>query len=259
MKGYCYFNTIRISSLILISLVPIFSFSQSRTLAEFGVDIQFTIAPDIFPESWLTEKINGKATPLDSIEIERTTRIILKALNKYPTHLIKKNLTKIYAVKNLEFYGLSYGGTSSTSAVYISNNGVSSGYTDFWIEQTFHTEFSSILLRNYSFLLNSKKWTSQSKGIKYGYSGVEALQNGKDSREFDLELNKKGFLFMYGTASFEEDFNSFAENLFLCSRGFWSIVKTQKRINAKALMAISFYNSIDETFTESYFRTISNE
>jgi hypothetical protein len=248
-----------ILSVIFFLLLFVHTFSQNKSLAEFGVEISFSADSKIFPSSWLTKEINGKAAPLDTAEFERSRAVIIKALNKYPVELIAKHLTKVYIVNHLEFYGLSYGGTNSTSMIYLINKGVGLGYSDFWIEQAFHSEFSSILFRNYSFLFDKKKWISKNSGIRYGQSGTEALRLGKASTVFDFELNKKGFLSLYGTASIEEDFNTFAENLFLSSTGFWEIGKRQKRIDKKTKQVIQFYNQIDSRFDLNYFTTVSKK
>jgi hypothetical protein len=57
----------------------------------------------------------------------------------------------------------------------------------------------------------------------------------------------------------EEDFSLFAENLFLCKPGFWEIGKTQKRIWRKTNQVILFYNHINSTFDEQYFRDVSKK
>jgi hypothetical protein len=249
----------RLLLVVALGFITTNAISQERPLADFGVEINFLADDKIFPKSWLTEEINAKATSLDTGEYARSKAIIIKALNKYPAEVVRRHLTKIYVVRQLEFYGQSYGGTSSTSEVYVVNDGADMGYTDFWIEQAFHSEFSSILFRNYLFLFDKKKWISYNKGIHYGQYGVDALKEGKASKVFDLELNKKGVLSQYGTASIEEDFNIFAENLFSSSTGFWQIVKTQDRIRQKTEQVIEFYNLIDDRFTEEYFRMISEK
>ena len=243
----------------LLLTVSLAVFSQTNKLSDYGVELSFTAEADMFPMTWITPEVHGKAISLDTWEMERSERIILKALNEYPIDLIRKNLLKIYVVKHLEFYGQVYGGTNSAEVVYLSNDGETNGYTDFWIEQAFHSEFSSIVFRNFSFLFNLKKWNSINDGITYGNSGTEALKQGKASKVFDPELIKKGVLSQYGTSSVEEDFNIFAENLFFSSPGFWKIVKENKRIQKKANEVIRMYGRVDGMFTENYFKDISRQ
>jgi hypothetical protein len=104
---------------------------------------------------------------------------------------------------------------------------------DFWIGQAFHSELSSILKRNYSFLFDERKWKSYNKNVNYGESGIEALKSNKVSQIFDLELRSKGILMKYGLAGVEEDFSYYAENLFSSKLVFWEIVKSQSRVRKK--------------------------
>jgi len=242
-------------------LVPLnVSAQEKNSLSDNEIKIEFSYDNTTFPTSWLSKEINAIAKPLDSSEFERSKRIVLKALSKYPKDLLKKNLAKIYILKEMAFYGQPYGGTNSTAIIYLCNNGVQNGYTDFWIEQNFHSEISSIFFRNYSYMFDKKKWTSyNTSDIEYGISGVDAIKNGKASLTFDMELNEKGFLNLYATSNIEEDFNSFAENLFLSREGFWEIVNNNKRIEKKMKQIVDFYFKIDKTFTQEYFEKRSKE
>jgi hypothetical protein len=72
-----------------------------------------------------------------------------KALKKYPTSALQKELKAVYFLKSMKFYNIGYGGTNSNDALYLTNNGEMLGYTELYLEQTFHHEFSSILYRNH--------------------------------------------------------------------------------------------------------------
>lgn len=127
----------------------------------------------MFPYSWYSGDINGKAVSLDSSEILRSTEIVKKALLKYPVEVIKKNLDKIYIMKSLEFFGVIYGGTNTKNKVYISNNGIAAGYTNDFIERLFHEEFSSVLLANYPDAFDKDAWAEINEhDFKYGCKRV---------------------------------------------------------------------------------------
>jgi len=261
-KDLCKWFSLNMKKVILfwgfLLLLTTTEAQEDKIFSDYSVEIKFSCDSNAFPSSWLNKEINAKATNLDSNEIVRSKKIISKALLKYPINLVKLNLTKIYILKSLEFYGQPYGGTNSKSCIYLSNKGIQEGYTDSWIEQKFHSEFSSIFYRNYSFLFDKTKWiSSNDSDIKYGNSGVDAIRNGKAITLFDMELNKKGILYLYAISSIEEDFNSYAENIFLSSLGFWEITDMHKKVKKKMIQVVDFYHKINKSFNLEYFKSIS--
>lgn len=229
--------------------------------ARSGVEIIFTAEDGMFPYTWYSGDIKGKAVSLDSSEIIRSTEIVKKALSKYPVDVIKKNLDKIYVMKSLEFYGVIYGGTNTKNIVYIANNGIGTGYTNDFIERIFHEEFSSVLLANYPDAFNKIKWAGINEhDFKYScVNGYEALKSGNDSEEFNDILNEKGFLDEYGMSTLENDMNSFAKNMFMAKPNFWRIVPKNNRLSMKLELVVNFYHKIDKTFTLDYFKKISSK
>lgn len=245
-------------TLFLVLLYSFASFAQDTIIDErTGVKLIFSADGKIFPDSWYSEKINANGTSLDSSEYIRSERIIKAALLKYPPELVKNNLSNVFVLSKVIFYGQSFGGTNSTSNVYLSNKGIKKGYTDFYLEQLFHAEFSSVLLRNYKPNFSESKWVENNPSdFNYGKGGVIALKEKKDSEKFGSELNKMGFINEYATSSIENDFNSYAKNLFLPKSGFYEIVDTYSAIKLKRKLIIEFYKKLDDSFTDEYFNKI---
>ncbi len=219
------------------------------------ISIYFEVDATTFPSSWHSKKIAAKGVSLDSSEIERSIVAVKKALRKYPISTLQKNISKIYVLKSIEFYGQTFGGTNSTDVIYIANNGVAKGYTSNYLEKTFHHEFSSILLRKFPHFLDKNEWQNQNN-IQYGKGGVQALKDNNDSQNFDEKLHEKGFLYEYAVSGFENDFNSFAENLFLPSKDFYKTVDKHNSVKNKFEMIVQFYESIDPSMRENYFRDV---
>jgi hypothetical protein len=217
-----------------------------------GVPIYSEVNEEIFPDGWKTDEIAPKAVSLDALELERSFKVINNALDKYPIGLIKNNLKGVYLLKTIEFYGQEYGGTNSDDMVYIANEGIDAGYTDNYIETTFHHEFSSILLRNYPDFLNVENWT-RINTLPYGEGGVQALKDSTDSQDFDSKYNSNGFLNEYATSSFENDFNTFAENLFNPSDEFYKSIKEYPKLKQKLELILEFFFALDKTLTRDYF------
>ena len=219
--------------------------------------IRFKVEDKMFPSDWYNKEINAKAKDLSLSEIERSKNIIINALKKYPEDVLI-TLNKTYVLGYLSFYGVEYGGTNSSDCVYITNKGVKAGFTDLYIKNSFHHEFSHILLRSYSSFLNTELWENiNPKNFKYLGTGVEAIKEGKASEVYDSSLNEKGFLYKYAQSNLEEDFGSFAENIFVNDPLFWKAIDKYPKLKEKFNLVVDFYHSINPIFTEEYFREIS--
>ncbi len=244
--------------LLLFFSACTFTFAQSvYTDARTGIPVSFITDDEMFPESWRGGNINAKATALNEAEYERGKTIVATALEKYPLAVLTKHIKKIYVLDEINFYGLRYGGTNSTDAVYITNRGMEKGYTDQYVERLFHAEFSSILLRNLSYYLNKTTWLGcNATSFTYGGSGSEAIRTNKTDEDFDEALNEQGILNQYATSNFENDVNSFAKNIFTPNNHFWKTVKKYPRLQCKLELIIGFYTQIDPSFTENFFRKL---
>lgn len=225
---------------------------------ESGVKIIFVIEPDMFPDSWLTERINASAESLENSQFSRSLQIILSAMRKYPPTVLRNNLEKIYVVRELRYFNITAGGTNSLNKVYVTNNGETAGYTDDFIEKTFHAEFSSILLRNNPEAFIESEWNEVNPlNFQYDQGGVAAIKAGADSTEFDPAYLFEGFLSEYSTSSLENDFNIFAQYIFTGSDSFWQLIETNSKIQRKLAIMIDFYRTSDPLFTEEYFRGLA--
>ena len=226
-----------------------------------GVSVNFQYSVSIFPDPWQVAPINAQGKQIAASEIGRSKLVMANALSKYPAALLQKELQAVYLLTSMKFYDVNYGGTNSTYALYLTNNGVAMGYTDIYLEQTFHHEFSSILYRNHPSFLDEKAWTKANiSGFTYNdpENGVGAIRNKQSSQDLDTNLCKKGFLTQYALSGMENDINTFAQNIFIPSQDFWAIVDKYPRINRKVKLLIAFYNKIDPQFTETYFRELTH-
>ena len=248
----------KITALYFVLICSVVSFAQDTIIDNrTGVKIIFTTEGRIFPDSWYSSTINAKGISLDTSEYKRSEKIIKAVLLKYPVELIQNNLKNIYILSSIIFYDQSFGGTNSSTNIYLSNKGIKKGYTDFYLEQLFHAEFSSILFRNYKHEFDKLEWNDNNPDkFNYGKGGVAALKDNEDSEEFDLLLNKSGFINEYASSSLENDFNSFAKNLFAPKYGFDLLINRYDNLRNKRKLTIQFYRKLDKTFSEKYFNKI---
>ncbi|MDZ4795994.1 MAG: hypothetical protein SGI83_17065 [Bacteroidota bacterium] len=255
-------NDMKIIATTALSLMSLFTFSRpippDTTIK--GVVVGFNYARSIFPESWQTAPISAKGEQIAAAEVQRCKAVMVKALYKYPVNALAKELKIVYFLKSMTFYDVGYGGTNSTDALYLTNSGVSAGYTNLYLEQTFHHEYSSILYRNHPTFLNEEEWKKTNiAGFDYNdpENGVGAIRNNESSQDLDTLLCKKGFLTQYSLSGLENDINTFAQNMFSPSENFWKIVDQYPRIKAKVKLLADFYNKVNPVFTDDYFKKLN--
>jgi len=221
-------------------------------------NIIFTADGNIFPSSWYGSGIDAKAESLSEGEVERSKSIMMTALEKYPTQLLKNILKNVYVLNSMKFYGVNYGGTNSLDSVYVANDGVKMGYTDIVIEKTFHHEFSSVLKNNCGF--DETAWRQVNPaGFVYfdeATGGAGAIKAGKASQVFDPKEHEMGFLYEYAESTPENDLNSFAENIFMGEESFFDTVESYEKLQEKLNLIVVFYNSLDPMFTIEYFKSL---
>ena len=228
--------------------------SVQQSLVEFGYH------SEIFPKTWNKDKIRAHGEPLDSLEYERTTKVLSKALAKYPDSLLSQSLEAIYVLKSMTLFNQLFGGANHQGKVYLTNAGRTRGYTDEYIEQTFHHEFSSVLYRKNVAHFDHEAWHQMTmEEGKYGQGGIHALTTNQSSTIFDTTLCRVGFLYEFAVSDLENDFNAIAENLFLSREAFWNIVDQYPKIKGKTSLAIQFYQKLNPIFTETYFRNLGKE
>ncbi|CCK82191.1 uncharacterized protein TOL2_C40360 [Desulfobacula toluolica Tol2] len=211
----------------------------------------------MFPKNWRSKKINAKAMKISEDEIVRSLEIIKLAIQKYPAYLVRENLTKVYIVHKLSYFGVSTSGTNSHNRIYIANSGLSKGYTNDFVEKLFHAEFSSILLRNHKSFFTDSSWKRINPvNFRYGKSGVDFVKKGKASERFKNEFLNAGFLNQYATSTLENDFNSVVKRLFMNEKKLWEIARYNKAIGQKILLTLEFYHKLNPIFTRKYFQLL---
>ncbi len=247
---------------VFFFLLSIFSFSLLFAQLEDSIqykksDLWISMKPDssFFPQNWYGGSVNAQFELLDSNEYQRSYAICQRSIDKYDP-IVLKSLRRVYVLKEIRFFDQSYGGTyaSLKQAIYLSNKGISNNYTDRYIERVFHAEFSSILLEVYAHLFDEQKWTALNPTeFNYGNGGVNALKTGKSGETFSDTLSQMGFLTEYGTSSLENDFNSYAKQLFCPKRGTVEMLEKYPMVQKKWNLVIQFYAAIAPKMNAAHF------
>lgn len=247
----------RIRNLLLavVSLMFFASCGNEYIHNPTGIPVSFVTNDSMFPAEWLNEETSPYALSLGKVYRPDALSNLQSALRKYPAEVLKKNVRKIYVLGNLSFFGMEYGGTSSSDVVYI----VHYDYDKYYSETTFHHEFASILLRNYSTDFDTNAWNALNpKEFTYSGDGISALADGNSSTYIDYELVEQGFINEYSMSCAEEDICSIVEQLFSPDYDFWQIYEDFPLMRAKVDFIIRFYSEINDTFNEDYFRRIES-
>jgi hypothetical protein len=196
--------------------------------------------------------------PLPTNEIVRVRTVLHKAFSKYPPGFIKKHLNRILICGDLIVDGYPYGATYGDRSLFIVDGGISQGFDNRFIEQSFHHEFSSVLLLEPGSRFPRDKWNAANppKFSYQGYDGVYAdKKNQVDWEEQRPQWLRMGFVKRYSFTSLEEDLNTVAESMFAGGSRFWRQADQNPRLLQKARTYLLFLNSLQPWFRESRIRT----
>lgn len=177
----------------------------------YGVEVRWQIEPGFFPAEW--SEVEPNAEPIAESELRRMPAILAAALAKYPPDFVRKNLHRICLARDLSFAGTPFGGTYDRDSVYMCNEGAAEGFDDVYLIGTLHHEFSSILMHNYGFDVESWRRCNP-EGFEYTAAeggGVKAIENAEDGLEGAPEYYEKGLLSQYAKSELEEDYNTYCE------------------------------------------------
>ncbi|MCP3875140.1 MAG: hypothetical protein GY699_18550, partial [Desulfobacteraceae bacterium] len=171
----------------------------------------------------------------------------------YPIQIIKRYLSAIHFAKEIEDRGFLCSGSYDPfkRVVYLVDDGENN---DKQAIHTFHHEFSSLLLKSHTLLLNP--WFDQNPEdfvYLYKLKRDEILKTYNSSSLIGTEIDyKKGFLNTYGQTNFENDFNEYSAMIFTYPEKFKKIMNQYPRVRGKFLVWLEFYHKIDPIFTEAY-------
>ena len=215
-------------------------FQAIQIYHDYGVRVHYEYDRDQY-FGWKSKlpPVNAQGEQLSDEEILRLLPIIREFLSIYSKDVITKNLKVIYLTKKLFLFGKSFGASYGGDSLYIKSEGINKGFTNEFLLGTMHAEFSSILMKNYSFPENA--WKSKNlSNFQYVGNGRDMLGTGSSYSQAP-ELLAKGLICEYAQASVEEDFNMMVYWLFTKPNELKVLAKKYPIINAKLLLVIDFY------------------
>lgn len=213
--------------------------------ASTGVEVHYLYdAATFFPADWQDDELLPRGQQVSLEEVKRTLPLIRRFLSSYPGELIRADLTDIYLVANLSFYGKNFGGTSFLSSIYIN---VREEIPDEFLLARLHSEFSSILLRKHSF--PKEKWEQVNPpNFRYIGSGV-AMLDQRNLYGQSGNLLSNGFIVKYAQSSLENDFNMMVDWLFTKQARLNQLCEKYPLIRKKRDLVVEFYQSLSRQTT----------
>ncbi len=214
---------------------------------QFNVRVHYQLDPAaFFPESWRKPTLAMTAREIDLDEVERLVPIIKAFMAKHPASVVRAELEHIYLLGGLSFRGKPYGGTHAGRSMYIICDGVENRYTEEFMLQRFHSEFSSILFEQHPF--PAAVWSQLNPaGFTYSGNGFEALDNPSRYDKSERSCSE-GFLLNYCRSSMENDFNMISAWLFTKKGELDSASQKHEPIRQKQALAEQFYKSISSQY-----------
>jgi hypothetical protein len=215
----------------------------ARISKTFGVRVHVAYnRENYFPAEWRSPPASAKGSQIKPAEAQRITRLIPGFLSMYPPALITENLRHVFLLESMSFYGLEYGGTNSRDAIYIASLGRTRPHHDVSVAALMHSELSSILYRNYDF--PSGEWRQANEDTWVYIGEGKDLLGRSDLFEQSDDLFRKGFIFVYGQASLEEDVNTYVLAVIHQWSRLRSAAASYARVRRKLAVLIRFYEGI---------------
>ena len=185
----------------------------------------------------------------------RLIRALYPEIIKYSESVISKYLNAIYFFDSLTIKGTSIGGTYDIEfkSIYFPNrNGFNNKkYTRYFFKNAFHHEFSSILMRSNNFSEDDWRFAN---GESFQYEGDKdptfswMFLNGYVDPVDKNILYNRGLLNHYSETGVENDFNTYAELIFVNPKKMKKLIKKYPVIQRKYEVFREFYLSIDVGF-----------
>lgn len=222
-----------------------------KTLGQqYNINFVYEVDDSFIDNALIGPNLNNKAEQISDYELSRYSVLLAELFSTYPEVVIKNEIHTIKLASSLILYGVSYGGTSIESTLYLTSSGSGNGFTDTYITELFHHEFSSILMRNHHFPQDKWSMVNPAK-FKYAQNAYEILRAISEDTETTGSdaLYKNGFLTKYSMSTLENDVNIYVEAVFTKPNHLKNLINFYPMVKQKFLLLKQFYLSIDPDFS----------
>jgi hypothetical protein len=157
----------------------------------------------------------------------------------YPKEVLHKYLRGIFLLSSLNCSGKPYGGTYAEKSIYLN---IYDHTLRSWLDKALHHEFSSVLADATKFSFSN--FAAISGHSKYDSTIEYDCLTAMNCRIIRDDLLEKGFLNDYGRTSYENDFNTYAEALFIEPSDLKFLARKYPLVNKKYQVIKKFYNDL---------------
>ena len=219
---------------------------------DYGVRLRANLPRADYPPDWLYEdgqlEMGSEIVATGhGVTFARCLRLVKPEIERYPSALIRQHLTNIHCFDLIILGGARAGGTYN-----LAQNNLYLKIKDtpaLSIKQTFHHEFSSLLMHRHGF--NEGTWR-QAAGLAFRYQQDDDpwfqwmfLRDHIDDKPLPQELFARGLLRHYAETGVENDFNTYAQIIFTEPRRMKTLIDIYPVIARKYQLFKDFYLGID--------------
>lgn len=225
---------------------------------QYGIGFEKISRINQLPDSIVFQQKNNELAvqliPLTEDKYFNYLGIIGDALSKYPFDLPAKHLDTVYIGGGYRENGGIITGLYEKRKLFLFYNHIEGDNSSIFLEQTFHHEFSSILIRAYDFpvfewlALNPKDFEYIINPVK-----INSYMNSIASYLPDASQLAQGLVSSYGKANAENDINTYVELIFTEPERMQAYIRKYPIIKKKYEMLKKFYLSISRQFDKVFF------
>jgi hypothetical protein len=225
----------------------------AQLLRDYGITSHRIFNQTQLPDLVIYRIENNEATvelsPIDDAHFQTYLKLVQKALLKYPIEIVKKEIKALYIGGPYQENGGVITGMYERDKIYLFYNHNSGDNSPLFLEQSFHHELSSILIRDYAF--PAFDWLALNpEGFSYIINPIQidSYMNSIDSYDANDSILKQGLVSTYGKVNAENDINTYAELVFTQPEKMKKYITKYPVVSKKFHMLKQFYLSISPEF-----------
>lgn len=221
--------------------------------AQAPIPFRMELAPAGEPEAC----IELTSTSLAGAAQDRVRNVVESELARYPEGVLDPILDLVLIGGDLSVLGLRANGAYVFGSVFLAIGDIDRGEaTDARVIATLHHEISSLVLRAHRDRFDEARFR-EALPTAFRYE-AERIENGdlQSPRTWEFEVSlgylEAGFLWPWAMRSLEQDFNSYAQELFVRPPRLLRMFATESPVARKARVVRDLYLSVDPRFAEVF-------